>query len=103
MRCQDLARFFDGFSEAAAEFVVLKMSAHLIHKTLPRLFAAFFVNCFVADNRKFMRAWRDEDQHGVAVARFLHAELLKFPLRSCQRIDIQFPALNVDANFPGCL
>jgi len=37
--------------------------------------------------RIFHRIFRDEDQHGVPVRRFVHPELMKFLLRSGQRID----------------
>ena len=68
---------------------------------MPELFAAFLVNDFVAHHRKLMRAGRDENKYGIALACLVHAEPVKFLLGSSQRIGIQLAALNVNANLAG--
>src|SRR4030095_4240146 len=46
---QHLADFTNRFGERVAEFFILKMNPHSIHNVLPELFAAFFMDRFVAD------------------------------------------------------
>ena len=81
MRGQQFADFLDRFDDCVAEFLVLKMCAHSIDKSLPELFAAFFMNRFIADHGKLARARRHENEHGIAFARFVNTELMKFLLR----------------------
>ena len=101
MRSQQLTDFLDRFDDCVAEFLVLKMRAHSIDKSLPELFAAFFMNRLVAYHGKLMRAGRDENEHGVAFARSVHAESIKFFLRSNQWIGTQLAALNIDPYLTG--
>ena len=79
------------------------MRAHQINNSLPEFFTAFLVNRFVAYDSKLMGARRDKNEHGVAVARFVHAEALKFLVRNNQRIGIQLSTLNVNADLAGGL
>jgi len=76
---------------------------HCIDNALPEFLAAFFVNRFVADDGKLMRAGCDENEHGIAFARFVHVEPLKFFLRSGQWISLQLAALDVNADLAGGL
>jgi hypothetical protein len=78
------------------------MVAHLSDQPLPQFLAAFLVNRFVADDRKLVRARRDEDENGVSFRRFLHPEPVKSFLRRRQRIDLQLAALNENADLSGC-
>ncbi len=84
-----------------AESLVLKMFAHMIDNSLPKLFPAFLMNRFVADDRKFVRAGRDENKDRVAVMRLVHPQPMKFLLRGNQRIEIELAALNVNPNLAG--
>ena len=77
------------------------MRTHRLDQSLPELFAAFFVNGLIADHGKLVRARRHENEHGVAFRRLVHSEPMKFFLRGNQWIDIQFAALNKDADLPG--
>ena len=52
----------------------------------------------IAYHCEFARPGRDEDQHGVAVSCFRHAQPVKSLLRHGERIDIQVPALDIHAN-----
>ena len=99
MRGQHLANFANRFCQGMAEFFILKMSAHSIHNMLPELFAAFFVNRFIADNGEFVRSRRYENQHGIAFPSFVHSQSLKLFLPNDQRIGVEFTALDIDANF----
>ena len=101
MRRQHLADFINRFGERVAEFLILKMDAHSIHNVLPELFAAFFVNRFVADNGELVGPRRYENKYGVALASLVHCETLKFLLRNHHRIGVEFAALNINANFAG--
>ncbi len=83
------------------ESLVLKMFAHMIDNSLPKLFPAFLMNRFVADDRKFVRAGRDENKDRVAVMRLVHPQPMKFFLGCDQWIAIELAALNVDPNLTG--
>ena len=48
-----------------------------------------------------MRPGGDKNQNGIAIARFLHSHLNKFPLRAGQGITLKFPALNENADLTG--
>jgi len=98
MRRQHLADFVNRFCQRVAEFFILKMNPHSIDNVLPELFAAFFVNRFVADNGELVGPRRYENKDGVALASLVHSQPQKFFLRNHQRIGIQFAALNKNAN-----
>ena len=101
MARQHLPDLLNCFDQRVAEFFVLKMGAHLIHDALPELVPAFFVNRFVTDDGKLVRARRHENQHCIAMACVVHAQAMKLSLRSEQWIAIQFAALNKNANLAG--
>ena len=98
---QRFAGFLDRFDQRVIEPFTLKMRAHRIDQALPELFAALFVNRFVTNDRELVRAWRHEDQNGVSFARSMHAQLVESPGRGGERIAVQFPALQIDANLSG--
>ena len=98
---ESLAAFPDRFNKRLAEFFALKMRSHGIDKPLPELSTAFFVNGFVAYDGKIMCARRDENKYGIALARFVHTEPMKFPLRRHQWIARRFTALNINADLTG--
>ena len=64
----------------------------------PEFLATFLVDPDIADDRIFMRSRRHKNQHGVAIARFLHSQLKKFSLRTRQGILFKFPPLNENAD-----
>ena len=97
---QRFARFLDSFDQRVIEFLILKMRAHGIDEALPELFAALFVNRFVANHGEFVRTRRHEDQNGVSFAGSVHAELMESFGRGRERIAIQFPALHINADLP---
>jgi hypothetical protein len=101
MRGECVAGFFNRFDQCAAKFFVLEMRAHGIDKSLPELPAAFFMNGLVAYHGKLMRPGRDENEHGIALARFVHAESMKFFLRCNQWIGTQLAALNINPDLTG--
>jgi hypothetical protein len=96
MRGECFAGFFNRFDECTAEFLVLKMRAHGLDESLPEFLAAFLVNGLVAYHGKLMCSGRDENEHSIALARFVHAKSMKFLLRSNQWIGTQFAALNIN-------
>ena len=61
---------------------------------LPELITTFFVNGLVANDGKFMNTRCDKNEHRIALARFMHTEPMKLPLRRNQGIAVQLPALN---------
>jgi len=101
MRGKHFAGFPDRFDECAAEFFILEMRAHGIDKSLPELPTAFFMNGLVAYHGKLMRPGRDENEHGIALARFVHAESMKFFLGSNQWICTQLAALDINPDLTG--
>ena len=98
---QQFADFANRFDQRVVEFLVLKMLPHSIDNALPELLAAFFMNGLVAYHGKLMRSGRDEDEHGIALARFVHAESMEFFLGSNQWIGTQLAALNVNPDLTG--
>ena len=98
---QQVADLSDRLHDGVAEFLVLKMSAHLIHHLVPERFAAFFVNRLVAHHCKLMRAGRHENEHRIAFPYSVHSEPLKFFLCNGQRIGVQSAPLNINANLAG--
>ena len=101
MRRQQFTDFLDRFDDCVAEFLVLKMRAHGVDKSLPELPAAFLVNGLVANHGKLMRSGRDENEHSIALARFVHAESMKLFLGSNQWICTQLAALNINPDLTG--
>jgi hypothetical protein len=99
---QRFAGFFDRFDQRVIEFFILKMRAHRIDQASPELFAALLVDRRVANHGEFVRSRRHEDKHGVAFLRSVHAELMESFGRGRKRIAIQFPALDINTNLPGC-
>jgi hypothetical protein len=99
---QRFARFLDRFDQRVIEFLILKMRAHGIDEALPELFAALFMNRFVANHGEFVRTRRHEDKHSVAFLRSVHAELMESFGRGGERIAVQFPALHINTNLPRC-
>ena len=103
MRGERVAGFFNRFDECAAEFFILEMRAHGLDESLPELAAAFLVNGLVAYHGKLVRSGRDENEHSIALARFVHAKSMKFFLGSNQWICTQLAALNINADLAGSL
>jgi hypothetical protein len=101
MRGQHFADFVNRFCERVTEFFILKMEAHPVDNMLPELFAAFFVNRFVANNSEFVGSRRYENQHRIALAGLMHSKAVKLLLCNDQRIGVDFAALDIDANFAG--
>jgi hypothetical protein len=101
MHGQQFADFPNSFDDGVTEFLVLEMLAHYTNKALPELLAAFFMNGLVAYHGKLMCSGRDEDEHGIALARFVHAKSMKFFLGSNQWIGTQLAALNVNPDLTG--
>ena len=101
MRSKRFAGFFDCLHDCMAELFVSEMFPHCVDQSLPKLFAALFVDRLIADDRKLVRARRHENEDGIAFRRFVHSEPMKFFLRGNKWIDIQFAALNENANLAG--
>ena len=97
---QRFARFLDSFDQRVIEFFILEMRAHRIRQVSPELFAALFVDRFVADHGELVRARRHENKHGVAFLRSVHTELMESFGRDRKGIAIQFPALHINADLP---
>ena len=100
---QQFADFVNRFNQRVVEFLVLKMLPHSIDNALPELLAAFFMNGLVAYHGKLMRSGRNENEHSIALARFVHAESMKLFLGSNQWICTQLAALNINADLAGSL
>lgn len=82
MRGKKLSDLLDAVSQCGAEFFVLKVGTHLSDYTLPELLAALFVDRLITNNSELVRARRYKNQHGVALPRLVHSQLLKFFLRN---------------------
>jgi hypothetical protein len=101
MSAEQSANLLDAFDDGAAEFLVLKVGAHRTYNPLPEFLAAFLVNRLIADDGEFMRPGRNENEHGIALAGFIHPQSTKFFLRRNQWICAQFATLDVNANLAG--
>ena len=77
------------------------MLSHSLNQSLPEFFAAFFMDRFVAYDRKLVGARRHKNEHGIALRRFVHSEPMKLFLRSDEWIYIQVSALNENTNLAG--
>ena len=86
---------------ARLNLLVLEMLAHCSDNALPEFLAAFLVNRLVADHGEFMRPGRNENEHGIALACFMHPQSMKFSLSQDQWIGARPTALDVNANFGG--
>jgi len=101
MRAEQFADLLNAFDDGATEFLLLEMLAHSIDNLLPEFLAALLVNRFVADHGEFMRPGRNENEHGIALACFIHPQSMKFFLRRDQWVCVQLAALDVNANLAG--
>ena len=101
MRAEQFADLLNAFDDGATEFLLLEMLAHSIDNFLPELLAAFLVNRFIAEHGEFMRPGRNENEHGIARACFIHPQSTKFFLRRDQWVCVQLAALDVNANLAG--
>jgi len=88
------ADFVNGVYQRNTEVLAVKMRSHFFHNAFPESIATFFVNALVTNNRKFVNTWCDKNQHRIALARLVHTEPLKPPLRRNERIALQFAALD---------
>ena len=86
MRGQHGPHFLDRFYQRITELLILKMRPHSFHDALPEFIAAFFMNRVVPNNRKFMNARRDKNEHRIALARLVHTEPMKLPLRGLEGV-----------------
>ncbi len=93
--------FLDRFYQRITELLILKMRPHSVHDALPEFIATFFVNGLVANNGELMDSRRDKNEHRIALARLVHPEPMKLPLRGNEGIILQFPALDQNANLAG--
>ena len=101
MGAEQFADLLNPFDDGATEPLVLEMLAHCSDNALPEFLAAFLVNRLVADHGEFMRPGRNENEHGIALACFMHPQSMKFFLRRDQWVCVQLAALDVNANFAG--
>jgi hypothetical protein len=98
---QDVSDFLDCFDQRLTEIVILEMRSHSLHNALPEFVSAFLVNRFVADNGEFMNTRRHKNEHTITLTRFVHTKPLKLFPRGNERIAVQLPALDQNANFTG--
>ena len=59
------------------------------------------MNRVIANDSEFMRARCDKNQHRIALARLMHTEPMKLPLRRNKGIALQLSALDQNANLTG--
>jgi hypothetical protein len=64
---EQLARLADAVKEARRVFGFLEAAGHFGGQGLPEFVSATLVNGFVADDGELVRAWRDENEHRVAM------------------------------------
>jgi hypothetical protein len=98
MRCQGFAHFVDGMSDGATIFLFLKMRPHHRHQFLPKFPPAPFMHPHVSHHGILARSRRHENEHAIAIARFLHPQLNKSALRPRQRIFLEIAALYENSN-----
>src|SRR6516225_3437312 len=77
------------------------MRPHSFHKALPEFITALFMDRVVANNRNFMDARRDKDEHSITLARLVHTGPMELLLGRNQRIALQHPTLYQNANLAG--
>jgi hypothetical protein len=78
----------DRFYQRITELLILKMIPHFLYNALPEFIATFFMNRVVPNNSKFMNTRRDKNEHGIALARLVHTEPMKLPLRGNEGITL---------------
>jgi len=88
MALQHAPDLLDRFNQRIAKLLILKMHPHSFHDTLPEFIAAFFMNAVVPNNSKFMNTRCDKNEHRIALARLMHTEPMKLPLRRNERITL---------------
>ena len=98
MGAEQFADCLNAFDDGTTKILLLEMFAHSIDNLLPELLPAFLVNRCIADHGEFMRPGRNENEHGIALACFIHPQSTKFFLRRDQRVCLQLAALDVNAN-----
>ena len=101
MRGQHCADVADRVNDRIGKPLMPKMLAHKIDNPPPISLATFFVDRLVTHNRELVYARRHKNQHGIAFARFVNTEPMKFLLRRDKWIDAEFAALNINADLTG--
>src|SRR5436853_277128 len=101
MHGQHAPNLLNRFDQRMTELLGFKMRAHSFYNALPELFAAFVMDRFIANNGEFMHARRDENQHGVALARLVHTKPMKLLPRRKEGITFQPAELDQNANLTG--
>src|SRR4051812_8968172 len=100
MAGQELPRFANRMHERIGKILRLKMRPHCFCERLPERLTTPVVHAAIADDGKLLRAGRDENKDGVAVARASHAEPFELPASFGYRVR-HFAALNENPDFAG--
>ena len=86
MFSQDPTDVPNAINDCLGKSFIPKMFAHRINDALPVSLPALFMDRLISHDGKFVRSRYHKNQHTIALARPMHAELLKPLLRSGQRI-----------------
>jgi hypothetical protein len=101
MRRKHLAGVSNCVHQRVRESFVTKMFAHTVDNLPPINVAASFVGRLIAHDCEFARAGGDKNEDAIAFACLVHSKPLKFLLCRNQRIAIQLPTLDTDADLRG--
>ena len=93
--------FANGFDQRITELLTLKMRPHSFHDALPEFITAFSMNRLIPNHCELVNTRRDKNQHRITLAGLVHAEPVKLFLRRNERITVQLPPLDQNANFTG--
>ena len=72
----------------SVNFSLTKAIVHCGRDALPELIATFFVNGLVANDGELLNTRRDKNEDRIALARLVHTEPMKLPLRRNERITL---------------
>lgn len=101
MRGEHAADIVNRFNQRVGELLALKTRPHSIHNSLPQLLPRHLVNRSVPNHSKLMSTGCHKNQHRIALARLVHTEPMKLPLRRNEGITLQLAALDQNANLTG--
>src|SRR4029077_16730201 len=83
---QQAARLPDRMYDGVGEMLRLEVWPHRLRQCFPKRLAALLVHASVPDDRELLRARRDKNQDGVALAGLRHAQSLELRPRVGHRV-----------------
>ena len=99
---EQLAGGVDAVNDSFSEHSLSKQLAHCPGDLFPKRFAAFGMHGHVSQNGEVLRFGRNENQHCVAMAGFVHAQLHELVRGGVARV-VNLAMAHVHADLPRCV